>query len=248
MSQAVCPYCNRKVMIPDGLEPGTVMQCASCQSTFLPPESDLGDGVSLQLKRKKKRRRREEEEPSESQYNVRAVIGIFVAIGLLLAGVGVFFLLQPGHADFNEAVVQSYTKFQAIVQASVNAERPPNPLMPFLKQFHTLDDQLQPLLKEVRAINAPADDKQIQSQFVAMLESCCEFSKQCKGEWMDKLKKKPNDQEVMKEMLMSLVRINQHHENLLDYQRSLATTHRLFVVQRSPNMPFFLEPWRERER
>lgn len=246
MSQAVCPHCSRKVMIPEGLQPGTVMQCASCQSTFLPPEVDVGDGVSLKLKRKKKRRRREE--TSESQYNVRAVIGIFVAIGLLLAGVGIFYLFQPGHADFNEALVQSYTKFQNIVQAAVNHERPPSPLVPFLKQFQALEEKLQPLLKEVRAIKAPSDDKHIQEQFVIMLEACCEFSKQSNGEWMDKLKKKPNDQAVMKDMIYSLARINDQHESLLKSQRSLATQHRLFVVQRAPNMPFFLEPWGERER
>lgn len=234
-------------MIPEGLATGTVMQCSSCNMQFLPPEVDLGDGVSLQLKRKKKRRRRDADD-SGSSVNTRAVIGIFVAIGLLLAGVGIFYLLQPSHEDFNNSLVNSYTKFQAIVQGNVSSDRPPSPLMPFLKQFQTLEEKLQPLIAEVRAIKGPADDKHIQTQFVSMLESFSQFSRQCNGEWMEKLKKSPNSQDVLRDAMTSLISISQLHDALLSSQRGLASTHRLFVLQRSPNLPFFLSDRSERSR
>lgn len=240
MSQAICPHCSRKVLIPEGLAPGTVMQCASCQSQFLPPVVQAAEGVALELKRKKKKRKREK--PAGMQSNTKVVIGIFVAIGLLLCGVALYFLVQPGHQAFNDAISQSYGKFQTILQGSVQAARPPNPMAPFLKQFQTLDEKLLPLIEEVKKLKGPEDTKNIQANFVSMLEAFRLFSKQTNGALMEKLKKNPNDKEVLQEIVVSLVSIGDLHQSFLSSQNSMANRHRLFAIQPSPNQPFFMSP------
>jgi len=236
MQQARCPHCQQKLQIPDALPPGTMLQCAGCNNQFLPPASS-SQQTTEPLRKKKKGRRAK----AGSGWTTRSIILVtsLVSIGLLLGTLVLIWLMQPGYAKFNEQLVAQYNRFNELLSAHVNP-RPINNLSTFLKQFEQLGPQFHSLQEESKKLRAPEDQKGLLEVHSKLMESMNKFCQSEVPQYLEELKKKPNNEATATEMVKSLYNISTLHESLVGSQNWMAKQHGLLQIQPRADAPFFL--------
>jgi hypothetical protein len=239
MSMAMCPYCSTKLQIPGNISAGMAMLCGNCNNQFLPPQvssrrddDDEEDYTPRKKKRKKGRKK--------MAGNTVATLVILGCIVLLLSGLGIFYLMEPSYAKFNESIVSQYNRMTAVMQSTLqNGRVAGNNLPAFLKQFQPLGGQLKPILKDLQDIRAPEDAKYVLQSFNAMVESLIRFSDQDVPKLTERLRKMPNDQQAQQELALSLIHIAEHHQSLVSGQNAIAKKHGLLQIQAGGDRSFF---------
>lgn len=233
MSQAICPSCQKKLQLPENMQPGTMLQCAGCSSKFLPPEPV----IKMSVVKKKKRRKEKARRPVST--NSVVLYSILSAIVLLLGTLGLMFLLQPSHAKFNEQVVANYQRFSEILKQGMDLKRINN-LQNFLQQFEKLAPQLTTTLESVRSISAPDDSKNLKVTFVSLIDTIQKFGTVEVPDLLKKLKGSAKDEQVAQSMLGTLMKISTLHESLILQQHEMAKVHGLLQIQVPKDRQFFL--------
>jgi hypothetical protein len=239
MSMAMCPYCSTKLQIPGNISAGMAMLCGNCNNQFLPPQAssrrDHDDEEDYAPRKKKKRKGRK-----KMAANTVATLVILGCIVLLLAGLGIFYLMEPSHAKFNESIISQYNRMTTVMQSTLqNSKAAGNNLPAFLKQFQPLGGQLQPILKELKDIRAPEDAKYVLQSFNTLVESLIKFSDQDVPVLVERLRKKPNDEQAQQELALSLIQIAQHHQSLVQGQNGIAKKYGLLQIQPGGERTFF---------
>lgn len=236
MQQVRCPYCQKKLQLPDTLPPGMMLQCAGCSNQFLPPTPPSPGNAEPTRQKKKKRKSK-----ARSEWTTRSIILVtsLVSIGLLLGTLITIWLMQPGYGKFNEQLVTQYNRFNELLSSQVNP-RPINNLSTFLKQFEQLGPQLQSLQDESKKIRAPEDQKGLLEVHSKLIESMTKFCKTEVPQYLEELKKKPNNEATATEMVKSLYNISTLHESLISGQNAMAKQHGLLQIQPRADSPFFL--------
>lgn len=234
---AKCPYCSTKLQIPKGTVAGLAMLCGNCNNQFLPPQVSSrhdDDEEDYAPKKKKKKGRK------KMAGNTLATLVILGCIVLLLSGLGIFYLMEPSYAKFNESIVSQYNRMTAVMQSTLqNSRVAGNNLPAFLKQFQPLGGQLQPILKELKEIRAPEDGKYVLKSFSDMVESLIRFSDQDVPKLVEQLRKKPNDEQAAQEFVRIWYVIADHHQSLVSGQNAIAKKHGLLQIQAGGDRSFF---------
>lgn len=238
MQQARCPYCQKKLQLPDQLPPGMMLQCAGCNNQFLPPTSLASDSVEP-VRRKKKGRRSK----ASRAWTMRSIVLVtsLTLITILLGTLLVIWLMQPGYSKFNDQLTAQYEKFSAIIAANVNP-KPINNLPVFLKQFEKMVPQLKALQEEAKLIRAPDDQKHLLVTLNSLIDSMTIFCQTDAPRFAEELKKKPNNEATATEMVRALLNISSLHQSLVVSQNSMATRHNLTQIRPRPDVPFFFTP------
>lgn len=236
---AMCPYCSTKLQIPGNMAPGMVMLCGSCNNQFLPPQVSLRhdepDEEYTPKKKKKKKKGRK-----KMAGNTVATLVILGFIVLLLSGLGIFYLMEPSHAKFNESIVSQYNRMTAMMQSTFqNSQAAGNNLPAFLRQFQPLGSQLQPILKELKEIRAPEDAKHVLQSFSMMVESLIKFSDQDVPKLVERFRKKPNDEQAKQDLALALIHIAEYHQSLVSSQNTIARKYGLLQIQADSSRMFF---------
>lgn len=238
MSMAICPYCSTKLQIPSGIAPGMAMLCGNCNNQFLPPQAskrrDDDDDDDDDVPRRKKKKRK------KLATNTKVTLAILGAIVVLLASLGIFYLMEPSHAKFNEVIVSQYHRMNSVLQSNLQVRQNTNNMPGFLRQFQPLSNQLRPILKELQELRAPEDAKYVLQSFTTMVESLIRFSDQEAPQLADRFRRKPNDKEAMNDMLRSLVNIAENHNALVHGQNGIARKYGLLQIQAGGDQSFFM--------
>lgn len=239
MSMAMCPYCSTKLQIPGNITAGMTMLCGNCKNQFLPPQvarrrdEDEEDYAPRKKKKKKKGRKK-------MAGNTLATLIILGFIVVLLSGLGIFYLMQPSHAKFNESIVSQYNRMTAVMQNTFqNSKAMGNNLPAFLKQFQPLSGHLKPILKDLQDIQAPEDAKYVLTSFNALVESLIRFSDEDVPKLTERLRKTPNDQQAQQELALSLIHIAENHQSLVNGQNTIAKKYGLLQIQGGSERAFF---------
>lgn len=239
MSMAICPYCSTTLQIPKGTVAGMAMLCGNCNNQFLPPQvsqrRDDDDEEDYTPKKKKKKKGRKK--MAANTVATLVILGLIVA---LLAGLGIFYLMEPSHTKFNDSIVAQYNRMTAVMQTTFQNTRLAGSNLPaFLKHFQPLGGQLQPILKELQEIRAPEDSKYVLQSFNALVESLIKFSDQDVPKLAEILRKKPNDEQAQRELVMALYTIAGHHQSLVHGQNGIAKKYGLHMIQATGDQTFF---------
>ncbi len=229
MSLALCPYCQKKLNLPEAVAAGTAIQCPHCNASFLPPEP-------VQAKPKKKAKQRQQVSRSG---NKTVFIAIMTLIVLALVGIGVYILWKPSVAGFNEQIVKQYQRLNGLLQPGTGANSIVN-LRSFLEHFQRVTPQLSSIIKDVKDLQPPDDGKMVHSSFMALVHSLHAFGINDVPDLLIKLKSSVGENAVGSSMAETLTRIAQLHESLIQQQHAWARKNDQILIQPPTGRESFL--------